>query len=316
MNKGFTLIELIGIVLILATIVLISFPMLTGITKKENDNKYNSMVEDLCLAGKSYIYANISDYDLNTADSSFTIDIKTLIDYGNVSSDIINPKTNNSINSDHLYFKVLTDKTLDCEYRNTILPDEYQEIEYIESNGTQYMDDVYIIPLNSSSFIIETESEIKSTFEKCLVGSPDKTLEFGYGSSNNSQFFWISASIKYVSTESNLNRKNYFKGFIDKNGRSFITDLDGGSFVESTYTISKIAGAKLNLLTYRTTESGTKYGFSGKVYNIKFTTDDIITRNFIPCYRKIDGEVGMYDLVEGKFYENQGSGDFIAGPVK
>ena len=47
-------------------------------------------------------------------------------------------------------------------------------------------------------------------------------------------------------------------------------------------------------------------------------------RDFIPCYsveNVIDAEgrqypagtVGLYDLVEGKFYTNKGSGNFLTG---
>lgn len=35
--------------------------------------------------------------------------------------------------------------------------------------------------------------------------------------------------------------------------------------------------------------------------------------NLVPCYRKSDGEIGMYDLVNGVFYTNSGSGTFIKG---
>lgn len=36
-------------------------------------------------------------------------------------------------------------------------------------------------------------------------------------------------------------------------------------------------------------------------------------RNFIPCYRKSDNVIGMYDLITKTFYENAGTGTFIKG---
>lgn len=38
------------------------------------------------------------------------------------------------------------------------------------------------------------------------------------------------------------------------------------------------------------------------------------TLNLIPCYRIVDNEIGMYDLVSNTFYTNAGTGTFIKGP--
>jgi hypothetical protein len=35
--------------------------------------------------------------------------------------------------------------------------------------------------------------------------------------------------------------------------------------------------------------------------------------DLIPCYRKSDGVIGMYDLVRGLFLTNAGSGSFTKG---
>ena len=40
-----------------------------------------------------------------------------------------------------------------------------------------------------------------------------------------------------------------------------------------------------------------------------------LVRNLIPCYRNSDNVVGLYDIVNNVFYTNDGTGDFIAGPV-
>ena len=55
-NKGFTMIELLAIVTVLAAILLVSFPTLINITRKDKERKYNDMVDTLCKAGETYIY--------------------------------------------------------------------------------------------------------------------------------------------------------------------------------------------------------------------------------------------------------------------
>ena len=116
-NKGFTLIELIGIIVILSAIFLISFPSLLNTSKIDEEKKYEDMVENLCLAGKTYIYSNQEEYQYEfILDNKIEISINTLIEFEYVDSKTKNPKTDESINSDKLVYKVLEDNLLECEY--------------------------------------------------------------------------------------------------------------------------------------------------------------------------------------------------------
>ena len=116
-SKGFTLIELISIIMILVAIFFISFPSLMNISKSEESKKFNSMVKDLCIAGESYIYANNEDFEESLiVGNTITIEVDELIEYGSVSSTLQNPKTNTSISGDLLQYTVLSDNSLDCNY--------------------------------------------------------------------------------------------------------------------------------------------------------------------------------------------------------
>lgn len=50
-----------------------------------------------------------------------------------------------------------------------------------------------------------------------------------------------------------------------------------------------------------------------RIYYVKIWDDTTLIRNYIPCYRKLDNVIGMYDIVNNVFYTNQGTGEFIAG---
>ena len=52
-----------------------------------------------------------------------------------------------------------------------------------------------------------------------------------------------------------------------------------------------------------------------KLYSCRIIKDGAVVRNFVPCIRKSDGKVGLYDLVTDTFFVNQGTGEFIAGPT-
>ena len=50
---------------------------------------------------------------------------------------------------------------------------------------------------------------------------------------------------------------------------------------------------------------------SGTVYSVKITKSGVLVRDFVP-YRNSSGAIGMYDLVNSKFYANAGTGSFTA----
>lgn len=116
-NKGFTLIEVVAIVIVLVAIFLVSFPSLLGVSKAEEENKYNSMVSNLCTAGKTYIYSNLEQFpSISIEGSEIEVKINLLIEYGNVDKNLKNPKTGRSVKYDTLNYIVLSDLSLDCQY--------------------------------------------------------------------------------------------------------------------------------------------------------------------------------------------------------
>ena len=53
---------------------------------------------------------------------------------------------------------------------------------------------------------------------------------------------------------------------------------------------------------------------SAILYYCKIWEDDVLVRDFVPCYRKSDNAVGLLNKVENKFYENAGTVAFEKGP--
>jgi len=52
---------------------------------------------------------------------------------------------------------------------------------------------------------------------------------------------------------------------------------------------------------------------TARLYYFKIYVNDILQRDFIPCYRNADQTIGLYDLISNTFFENAGSGVFIPG---
>ena len=116
-TRGFTLVEVVAIMVILIGIFLVSFPALNNMVNSDEEKLYDTMVDDLCIAGKTYLYSHLDLYpNLSIIGETVQLDISLLIEYGNVDSDIVNPKTNQNIKEDKLKYIVLEDLSLDCKY--------------------------------------------------------------------------------------------------------------------------------------------------------------------------------------------------------
>ena len=57
-RKGFTLIELIGVVLIISLMFMVTFPNLIGVAKNDKEKQEQTLIKDICLAANTYIKSN------------------------------------------------------------------------------------------------------------------------------------------------------------------------------------------------------------------------------------------------------------------
>ena len=199
-------------------------------------------------------------------------------------------------------------------YGNSIqgkLPDIYQQVEYIESTGTQYID-TGITPDTTLEF--DTTFNTSNNFSQetirygCIFGSrissakADVQLttysEFGYKGTirwgnNYGDNAWLSNNVK-------INAKL-------KNNMYYVDNTE----IRST-TIE--ASNDYNIYIFALNQSGTAIQHGKlKLYTFKLWKNDVLVRDFIPCYRKSDNVIGLYDLVTNTFFTNAGTGEFLKG---
>lgn len=115
---GFTLIEMMAIISLLAVLTLVTAPTIIRLYKSDSKKEYDEYIETLELATESYIKSNIDKYpQLKTAGGSVNITIKTLRDEGYVKKNLINPKTkNNTLDTDGFKVTANSDMTLKYEW--------------------------------------------------------------------------------------------------------------------------------------------------------------------------------------------------------
>lgn len=179
-----------------------------------------------------------------------------------------------------------------------LLPPEYQQVEYIESTGTQYIDTGFKPNQNTK---VEVKSQYISTTAVSIFGS-------------NPYFVLTTISGKYrfrynsATRDTSISGTELAKLTLDKN-KAYLNDGLVGTFTEATFQSPYNA-----LLFARSTESGgVEEKCSAKLYYAKLWDNNVLIRDYVPCYRKSDNVIGLYDLVNNVFYTNQGTGTFLKG---
>lgn len=176
-------------------------------------------------------------------------------------------------------------------WERTGLPAEYQEVEYLESTGTQYIDTNYTPNQNTKAYT-KFNSDILNSG---LYSSSNKFTAY---INTNGNWRFGSTTVRITSSIGVL-----YTSVQDKTG-VVINETD----VYNYDTVTDFTSTATLRLMFNST------GFKGKIYEFKLYDNDILVRNFIPCYRKIDNVAGMYDVVNGVFYTNDGTGSFTVGP--
>ncbi len=99
-NKGFTLVELIAIILVLSIILTVGFTTLSNSLENSNDRKYQTMIKNLEMAAEEYVnlpgvYRKV-DEELKEG-KRVTIDITDLVNAEVIDQIPTNPKTKKEI---------------------------------------------------------------------------------------------------------------------------------------------------------------------------------------------------------------------------
>lgn len=91
-KKGFTLAELIGVIVVLSLICLITVPAIASVLKSNKKSLCETQLNNILVAAKSYASENILSMPINDGEYK-TITIKDLVDNGFIDGDIQNPVT-------------------------------------------------------------------------------------------------------------------------------------------------------------------------------------------------------------------------------
>ena len=187
------------------------------------------------------------------------------------------------------------------------LPSTYQQVEYIESTGSAYID-TGIVPNTNTKIDIQFETIQRGNFG-IIFGGEETYKDNSFHLYNSSGVFDIGfgsiATAFRTSIDYNSNIK--YTLIMDKNG----FDVNGatGTFPEPTISTTY----SIYLFAVHRATNVTENNALKRIYYCKLYNNGTLVRDMIPCYRVSDSVIGMYDLVSNTFFTNAGSGTFTKG---
>lgn len=179
------------------------------------------------------------------------------------------------------------------------LPDEYQQVEYIGTTIGQYIE-TDIVPKVGYDFKFSNVNVTDSTGGALFVSTNsngDPKITLAYSTSTNMGFY------KYFTSgnASQISLSDMKGDIVIKNDGTYIAN--NKTIVDE---VSKVKGnVNTNLVLFK--------AISGNFGSVYIGENDTPIFYGQPCYRKSDDVVGLYDVVNNRFYGIIGTGQKIRG---
>ena len=195
------------------------------------------------------------------------------------------------------------------------LPDGYTQLDYLQSDGTQWINTEYILQ-GSETVELKVEYARKGSlnYSTAYFCGSDITYQKGYSIAEDTNARGIREVFGDVTTYSDLRPKVGTK-FIVVSSISLLRVVLGENIIDFSKGAQTYTPLDWPLYLFTTNRNGTAFdgAFIGKIYYAKITNSQgEMTLNYIPCL-DANGVPCMFDLVSRKSFYNVGSGSFTWG---
>ena len=193
------------------------------------------------------------------------------------------------------------------------LPSAYQEVEWIEAttNGP-HIDTGISLGANDFSISLVFEQTGQGNGERPIVsiweGRSNYWNMFTQPQTNAPRRLDVYTAGHHTMPNYTYVNEKYEVSFT-RNGNSWELSQNDSTI---TWTYSQ---AVVNNTTLKLFKRGdlSASGIPLRMYSFVLSMSNTKVLDLIPCYRKSDGEIGMYDTVSKTFYTNAGTGTFTKG---
>ena len=192
-------------------------------------------------------------------------------------------------------------------------PKKWRRFEYLQSSGTQWIDTGVYGHMNHTYEIVFQQVDAVNYRTWGVFGQSSYigyNMSFTYGSSTSWMLRWenTSNSQRYISVATIDTNRHTLK---IQNGEVYFDGISKGTPAghNSGFSINY----NLYLFTINPANTTPSTNTKCKIYEYKdIDENNNLIRHLIPC--QYNGQYGMWDLVEDKFYGNKGTGAFTVGP--
>ena len=312
-KKGFTLVEVLAVIVVLGLISVIIVPKVINTVNDSKKESYKASVNNLVKALNGISAdkrANLISFEGCSIDFDNDVNTCTDLDFSGELPDSgsITVDSNGNVNGSVEYGndRFFVDKN---NVQIELLPAEYVRVNYIESTGTQYIDTGISYNENNEYAI---DCDVAVTLNVANYSGWNAGGIFGVGSLK-----WNNGS-GTVPGDFDFFEKTKIILTIEKelSSRTIMTVIQGrnsATIYRTHSSIKSYTGMNYPIFAYTANNGILKGYINMKLWNMKITVNGQIVRDFIPCYRKSDNVIGLYDVINGKFYTNSGTGEFIKG---
>jgi len=212
--------------------------------------------------------------------------------------------------------------TGDTVQRN--LPEEYTEVEYLESSGTQYIKTNLVL---NSVATVEMVAKLNTTVSTSpcalwgFMGNMGSGQTFPRWQCSVYNYRWLmdlnatTAGYPLADTDIHTLKNECF--YNSNNALAYQSVIDGVEQFAAAQVIDNVEYYTENTLKVylfaRNNSGGVGNFVEGRIYQFKAIQDGALVCKLIPCKRNSDNVLGMYDTVSQTFLTNAGTGTFTAG---
>lgn len=191
--------------------------------------------------------------------------------------------------------------TASCSVRQPRLPVAYQEVEWIESSWTQY---------------INTWVKASNTLSVELVMRPNMSYTSEYAIFWDA---WSASALFFMEYNWKYRLHNWWNygdfATITDVKTTIVTNASWITINNTSYSLTAGSSYSNNNIRLFATWDGSNTGkrWRFKVYSFKIENNWTPVRDLVPCYEIATTTIWLYDVVNDVFYTNQWTGTFTKG---